>query len=220
MKIYRELEVRCASETELATLLEALDARVRRPWARDPLPEERSRGLGVDFICYTRAAAPGMPAASLFLSREGCSAKVTNIVPLEVGELSVEQYNRLLEEFYISFVEPLNHDRAQIDWTPGELSLDELLGPDVAGLLRSFSSAANKSTSASHPRDRERWNRFVIAAHEAGRDMDPDLLVSWLMQEGWPDSAAYELVVQFEQARSILADFEASRRAGPLHASR
>jgi hypothetical protein len=51
----------------------------------------------------------------------------------------------------------------QIDATEAHQNLEDWTSADAARKLRVFSTAANKSTGASHPTDQRRWFDFIIA---------------------------------------------------------
>lgn len=71
--------------------------------------------------------------------------------------------------------------------------------------LESFSRLANKSTLAGHPRDEERWFRFLCLAHKANKQMDVDLVIKSLEDLRWSNDDAYRLGLQFEFSQSLLS---------------
>ncbi|MBD1864238.1 MULTISPECIES: hypothetical protein [Trichocoleus] len=76
-------------------------------------------------------------------------------------------------------------------------------------LLLTFSLAANKSAAASHPLDRQRWHRFVTAAHKENADLDSLILQNWLIKdENWPEGLALKLSNEYELSRDLLAFYD------------
>lgn len=86
------------------------------------------------------------------------------IVPTEFGELGITQYNAILADFIERIVRPVaSRFDYQIDATEAHQNLEDWTSADAARKLRVFSTAANKSTGASHPMDQRRWFDFIIA---------------------------------------------------------
>jgi hypothetical protein len=68
---------------------------------------------------------------------------------------------------------------------------------------------ANKSTGASHPKDKERWFEFLISAHRTSARLDADLLARWLSEaEGWPEDTAHALAIDYEFALGLLQKYD------------
>jgi hypothetical protein len=89
---------------------------------------------------------------------------------------------------------------------------EHFLTETAARLLHAFSLMANKSTGAAHPRDRQRWNEFVVAAHRDGCDVGASDLQQLLIEnEGWSEEKAVELSLLFEHEISLLNVYDESR---------
>lgn len=71
--------------------------------------------------------------------------------------------------------------------------------------LESFSKLANKSTLGGHPRDQERWFRFLYLAHKADKQIDVDLVIKSLEDLRWSNDDAYRLGLQFEFSQNLLS---------------
>jgi len=79
------------------------------------------------------------------------------------------------------------------------------MSAETATCLRNFSHLANKGTGSAHPSDRQRWNAFVLSAHETGSNLDASMLARWLMEvEDWPSEVAEQLAVEYEYGRELL----------------
>jgi hypothetical protein len=133
--------------------------------------------------------------ATLFLqaSSEGSVCSVTNIVP-PAGELSAQEYNRILQAFYEECVQ----DKAQsycldVHLSRENVQLEDTLSPENMRLLRQFVDKANKSTGSSYPSDYERWVTFIGASVRDREILDADLLRLWLMEQGFPGDVATDL---------------------------
>ncbi len=163
-------------------------------------------GRRADIMAFRRDAVDATPAGILSLWGEGDELKVVNIVPTEIGELGIHNYNVLLQDFFSRFVAdaaaglPL-----KIELTKPHQSLDDWMPEQAAQALRLFSAAANHSSGSSHPLDRARWYDFLVKVHGASHDLDSDRLARWLHEEGeWGLDAAHDLASEFEFAMGLL----------------
>ena len=191
-------------------LRRALLGRVVLPWRRAEEKEKqlsRSAGEDTDILAFQREAGDGLAAATLFLWSRPDGYKVSNIVPLEVGDLGYTRYNAILHDFQQRIAEPAAQQVGfQVKTTPACQSLEDWLSPKAARALQLFSRAANKSTGSSHPLDRERWFQFLIEAHLANRPLDTRTLARWLAKvEGWDDENANELAIEYEFGLELLS---------------
>jgi hypothetical protein len=188
----------------------AVDGHLVRPWSHAADIEE-SPVLARRYRVFRRDEVGDVPAALLHLLDDGHRIYVANIVPTEVGELSIGQYNEILVEFAERFG----------DEAARQCGLEALLGSDVVDVgaeldeatfkrLIAFSRAANRATGSSHPMDRERWHDFMILLHRSGRELEPSVLQEFLMLDGWSESVAWDLVLQYEFGMGLLRRVGAS----------
>jgi hypothetical protein len=156
-----------------------------------------------------------LQSATLWLGSEGNGYAVSNIVPLDpkVGKLSYREYNEILQDFEFQMAA---HAAVKagftVERTTPKESLDHWASPNTAEALRTFSRMANKSTGSSHPLDKERWYKFIIAAHgDQHLKLGTHKLARWLFEvEGWRDEKASELVIEFEFGLSLLREYDKS----------
>lgn len=164
-----------------------------------------------DVLALERADSIGFPGVSLWMySNEDGSYRVTNIVPLESGELGVTGYNAALHDFFQSVIEPARA-RAPItaELTGASVSIVDWAGEPSAKALEIFSTLANKLTGRSHPKDGQRWLNFLMEAHRAKSSLTGDQLVRWLIEaESWPVEVAYELASEYDLSRNLLKLYE------------
>ena len=131
---------------------------------------------------------------------------MSNIVPTEASELTYDQYNLALENFYENIVLPAIEGSAiTADLTSNQISVGSVAGEDVEKALMRFSNLANKSTGSSHPLDRNRWFEFLILAHESESNLYADLIIRSLVELGWSDEKAIQLGIEFEFAKDLLS---------------
>jgi hypothetical protein len=143
---------------------------------------------------------------------------VSNIVPLGKHNLSDEEYNQVLGEFESRFLEPLSRGSAvRPEILPARTRLEDYLSPEAARLLRAFSAA---NCTSLHASDRQRWQQFLVRAHQEESIMDAAFLEEWLASEGWPEEARANLAREYESARQLLWSYdEEQRRAMPTPAN-
>jgi hypothetical protein len=218
MEIFRDLFIH-ADAGRMSALVESVEHAPAAGWPRDHAAEERIRrspfGTGAAF-CFTREAKvePG-PATLVLSEREPGVFHVSNIIPLSKHELSRTEYNRLLEEYFeVSLRPAAEREGLTVELTESRAELEHWMTAATAAKLRSFSACANKATGSAHPRDRERWNEFVLSAHRDGSRMDAATLRRWLVEaEGWPAEVADQLAVEYEYGRELLTFAEGHRRS-------
>ncbi len=210
MRAHQELTIFGPTE-ELKALPGVIETRLSDGWSRNRAQEADLRpNSTADLYCFHRDTKPPRPAADLWLSLNDGELRVSNIVPSYGRYLSYGDYNEILNEFADKYLFPAARDLGlRVLLTGANLDIRALLSPSVAEALVEFSRNANKMTRASHPRDKERWESFVIAAHRAGAELDSATLRRWLIEEEhWPPDAADDLSIEYDQARSILEEYD------------
>jgi hypothetical protein len=80
--------------------------------------------------------------------------------------------------------------------------------------LQRFSAAANKGIGSSRSGDREKWNDFVLSAHQERSSLSPATLKRWLIEiEGWSPEVADQLAIEYQSGRELLSYAEGHRRS-------
>lgn len=217
MEVFRELAVN-GTDDQILALVEAASARLPEGWIRDSEAEAEfsalggASGGGRGFAFSRRAESEGRPAAGVFLLSEDGEMRVVNIVPLEKSQLSIAEYNEVLEEFEAAAFRPAAEALGlRVKLTAADAGPTAWMSPDAADLLRRFSILANMSTGASHPLDRRRWHGFIIATHRERARLDASTLGRILVEvHGWPAGRASDLACEYETARELLKDYDES----------
>jgi hypothetical protein len=213
MKVFKELAAAGPPE-KLASLVETMATGTPKRWRRDLAAESRLRDLTLPTdppgFAFTRDATPTEPRSGIFLMLEHDHLRVTNIVPRESGELSIDQYNAILDDFASSILRPAAIGAGvKIEESSAEADLTRWVTPTAAELLRRFSGAANKATGSSHPMDFRRWAAFLIQTHRDRSELDAETLARWLVEElGWSPEVANRLVREFEFGRELLRAYD------------
>ena len=106
------------------------------------------------WFAFTREAGEDEPKIGLSLAHERGRLHVPNIVPLDAGDLSIDQYNRILDEFEDTVRTHVPPDsELDVRVTSDRAAITDWVSSDAADLLKYFSTLANMSTGAGHPLD-------------------------------------------------------------------
>lgn len=159
-KVFRDLTV-YGDPAVLDSVVRGIEAEPADGWYRDRERKARQRRPGgQSAFCFVRRSSSEFPAIALLMHVKGCSLSVTNIVA-DGRELSCDEYNAILAEFYLKFLNPAASEAGlAMELSPDEQSLEGVFGWQASELLRSFSRCANKSRT--HPADLRRWMEFLV----------------------------------------------------------
>lgn len=188
------------------TITECLRSRSGAGWARSET-REKSINAAPDLYCFECEPRSGRPGATVWVSTkdDGTVLYDTTIVPTDTDELSIDECNVVLRSFVAEMLEPCVADLGvHVDTSGDTLDLRDHMSKQVEESLRQFSSAANRATGSLHPMDRERWFRFIIAAHNERADWQSGDLEGWLRGEGWSEEKVSELASEYEFGRELL----------------
>ncbi len=206
MKTFRDLYLHL-NGVDMSDLANKLTNQCQPPWSRNKDKEDHLGILEGPPLCFERNLSP---SAALFLYQQDKDTwYVSNIVPTSTSELSYDEYNKVLEDFLNSIVEPvINNTTVKAEMTRDEITIGSVAGEEVEKALASFSLLANKSTGSSHPSDRKRWFNFLVLANKSASDLGADLVYRALMEQGWSDEQANKLAGQFENANDLLTYYQ------------
>ncbi|MGB8413806.1 MAG: hypothetical protein WCE23_13370 [Candidatus Binatus sp.] len=213
MQMFRDLSVFCEPGS-LDSLMSQIETSLTHGWSRDRMRESKlSRLYRKPVFCFLRTSDEEIPATVLVMTTQRFGASVCSIVP-DGRDLSCDQYNSILTEFYLRFLHPAASQNGLItELSSDELGIEEGLGAKAARLLKAFTDTANKS--AMQPGDRSRWFAFLISLHCRPRCSDySGLLADWLLKEGWSRDETSKLVCEWEFARDLLPAYDDHRFSG------
>lgn len=214
IEVFQDLHLRTRSAS--VSIRDLILGQLRSPWSHDVEREKEVKSHALkeeDVIVLVRESFDGIEESRLVLWQDEDGYRVANIVPRKVGELGITKYNAILQDFVSRIAEPATKQGGfLLAKTQRWQTLEDWLESEPAASLRRFSSLANKSTGAAHPRDQERWYEFLIEAHRASASLDSERLARWLSEvEGWPSEIASELAIDYEFARGLLEKYDNSR---------
>lgn len=206
MKTFRELYVHL-NGIDIDNFSNLLEKASKEPWVRREDKENTLGDIDEKPICFEALRGSCVSPAALFIfPKEDGLLWVSNIVPTEESELTYDQYNFVLENFYEDVVLPaINGTGVTADLTSDQISIGSVAGDAVEKSLIRFSNLANKSTGSSHPLDRKRWFEFLVLVHEAKVDLYADMVIRSLVELGWSEEKAIELGIQYEFAEDLLS---------------
>ncbi len=155
--------------------------------------------------------------------RDWC-IKVVNIVPLMKDQLSIQEYNSVLDLFFEEVIAPNKEKFIGLTvFGPESDVFDPLkyISEDALKKLELFCNLANKTTGSSHPSDEERWFDFICQTVDDNQTFDYDTLYRFLMDEeywgrkepnfigamgrfAWSEELASELASEYENYVRLL----------------
>jgi len=191
-----------SSSLPLPELVWLLARKATGGWRRDRGREKAERGLGglEPGYCFLLQSAQAHPPVALWLEkRSPRSLRVRNIVRQEMGKLSVQQYNSILDSFRRDVVRPAAGHEHRIRCSVSK-RLPKM--PPVIG--RYYRAWINTPALLGHPGDEERFYKFVKACVHYG-NKNKRRGGGWLRKYLQED-----LVGKFEQAylESTIAEAE------------
>ena len=225
MKIYKEL---CfyGSEEDFRAFANGVSKYIPSDWGSPKI------NPNADQLVFAYLGLKEEPA-HLYLCKSKYQDKpcyrVTNIVPTKVNDLSIEQYNRILDIFYRDIITPYVKDGIplQVD-EPTSDRFDPLtvISEEALSKLAYFSNMANKSTGYSHPCDMQRWFDFICQTVEDGRIFDIETLANFLQDKEywgtgkagtgfsstWTEDMAWELASNYEMSCDLLQYYRGEGR--------
>ncbi|SJM89456.1 conserved hypothetical protein [Crenothrix polyspora] len=190
----------------LDTFIEQLTKNCGKSWKRAFEREENARYFNEKAFAFEYIGGNGLPNAGLTLfEKEPSIWYVPNIVPIESGQLNVDEYNKILVDFKASLVDSaIQNTSIKVELTKDQVFLEDIVGKEAADALKRFSVAANKSSGNSHPCDKKRWFEFLVLAQKSGKNLYPNILESTLIEQGWSGEWAHDLALEFEHDQELL----------------
>jgi hypothetical protein len=189
-------------------LSQALKAAVTQPWSYVGV-REPDFVVGGKSVSFAYRGGP-LPDANLSLAWYDGKATIGNIVPTAFGQLTMSQYNRLLDDFHDNHVLPIATEmKLSVEVSKGARDIADWLSPLAKQKLESFSLLANKGSGSSHPSDHQRWQEFIVQAHLEEAKLPSDVLRRWLIEElHWPETVASDLEAEFTDGIELLERYD------------
>ncbi len=205
MKTFQNLYI-ALNGYDIESLIEQLTKSCGRNWKRAVDREKNAKYFGEKAFAFEYIEKSALPNAGLTLfEKEPGVWYVPNIVPIESGQLSVDEYNKLLIDFKEALVDSaVQNTSIKVELTKDQVFLEDILGNEAVDALKRFSSGANKSTGHAHPCDEERWFEFLLIAQKIEKKQVSEVLEATLKEQGWSEEWAHELACEFEYSEKLL----------------
>ena len=208
IEVMQDLHLHCSQDQE-TYFRGALDRQSTPPWRHATEKEKELAETSSNipqYLMFERTREDDLAAAAVALCKSSDGYRVVNIIPLEVHQLGVTAYNDLLNDFIDRVVVPASNEfQFDFRYTERRQTLTDWISEDAATALHKFSLAANKSTGAGHPSDRQRWFEFLSAVYKNHTKLDTELLGRWLVEvEDWPPEMADDLVDKYQYSMDFL----------------
>ncbi len=118
-----------------------------------------------------------------------------------------DEYNTVVQDFHDLFAGPAAQATGvTVELGRTEFQIEDFLSASTARLLHEVSESRLRMFRI----DRERWNRFLTAAHSEDTSLDGPTLYRWLVEnEKWPEYDALNLSDEYEHARELLGVYQA-----------
>ncbi|WP_407829344.1 hypothetical protein [Shewanella algae] len=209
MKTFKDVFIKIDDKL-IINFISEVTKNLERPWSRSYESEENSKYLGEISFSFKRAGDNTLPEAGLSIFREEKNNwYIPNIVPLEQSQLSYDEYNNIITDFYNSCLKPVALDlKIDIELTSDALTAEDILGDEANTLLEKFSSLANKSTGSSHPSDQKRWFAFIVETCRKQKYVNSFDLARVLSEQGWSENSVQKLTTEYEFARDLIKYME------------
>lgn len=185
MKIYRELYFK-GSPKQLSKFVKEIEKYALGDWSF-----KKENGHSKDYLFFDyegEMVDKARVCIHLGDDIEKGEIKVVNIVPISKDELTVDEYNSVLLQFYNDIIKPYKEQNTEINISqPSDDSFNptSIISEEALEKLELFCNAANKSTGSSHPYDKERWFDFICQTVDDGKMFDYSTLSNFLSDESY-----------------------------------
>lgn len=220
MKKHRELKI-SGNKAALKKFLKTLKNNLPDGWINkkeNEISYSKTVNLSQEEVgCFESPNINGK-VTFIWLLLENDILRITNVVPGEVGELSIEEYNRFVKEFHDQCLsQTIIPSDIEIYLSPSDVSIEEIAGEETAQKLKAWAYSANPSTGNTHPSDQEKWKDFLFTAFINNSNLDSYTLERWLVEEmGWKNyDTITKLIVDYEYGLDLLK-YEKYRKSPSL----
>lgn len=194
MKTYRELYFKGSSE-ELCKFINEIENYTADDWS-----SRKGNSDLKDYIIFNYDGEK-VDKASIYIYTKDYEKDneimVNNIVPDVKAELTIDEYNEVLLQFYNDIIKPYKENNPNIDIQEpsGDLfNPIDFISEESLKKLESFCKLANKSTGSYNQSDRERWFDFICQTVDDGKMFDSYVLANFLSDESYWGKKPDELI--------------------------
>lgn len=202
--------------SELASVRQMLIDTAQVPWTHD----EEGQSGDPNFTVFRHHGNDAHSSVRLRLRQSNSGFDVSSINPQGFEDISVQQYNDLLQDFAEIVVTPaIKHNGAAMTLSNKRQSPIDWFKPNAAYALHKFSINKDKKVDYLDPGDKNRWMNFLISAHGSDfADSVFDNLEQWFRHsEGLSDDLSHSLSVDLRSSAKLLRYYDKALSNG--HAS-
>lgn len=170
-------------------------------------------GLNLNQVLTFKTPKISGAVAYVWMVADDSELRITNITPNQSGQLSIEQYNAILDEFFVNVIKPSINEFYQVIVSSDSKTIEDYAGSEVSKKLKIWINAANKSTLNTNHFDFERWASFVIEAHKYDSALNTTELEKYLIEEiNIPDDdLVSKILIDYEYGRDLLKEYDRYR---------
>lgn len=185
MKKYKELSF-FGDKNALDRFKQIASSFARGEWKYN---ESVNTGDYIDFTYLGKKAEPS--DVLIFYGKETWRdgyVKVINIIPLNKNQLTIEEYNQVLDLFFEEVIFANKEELSDIKIigpSSDEFNPLDCISEKALEKLVKFCDMANKTTGSSHPCDEERWFDFICQTVKDKQIFDYDTLLRFLMDKSF-----------------------------------
>lgn len=213
MKRFKDLYIDCTQEEARAFFSRSLELTNEPTLTSWEIGKEAMARLQ-DNICFIEGlyscttyvdAGKNIASVTLVYTKKERRIWLSNIVPCQVNELTIDQYNSIFDIFCREIVVP-SVGELKFTITTDTYTAIDVMSPETWKLLDCFNTSANRTSL--HPNDTQRWHLFVISAFENNNGPDPSTLGRVLHEQlGWTEEQTMRLVTQYEDEIALLREY-------------
>jgi len=193
MKKYKELSILLIESYDKT--IGILTSLIGENWQRNKESEENLFSIsGTKQICIDYIGK-SIPKCKVWLNKNETGYYITNIIPQNKSELSIDEYNLIVDTFE---KEVLSSSTFKYNLSKAEITLEDLLTGESCKKFRKFSRTSNRSTGIAHPSDEKKWLEFVYSTLKNDEYLAQDDLRFFLLEDGWDEQTAGELSLDYE----------------------
>lgn len=226
MKSYQDLQLlQGFKEKEKLDFLRKIKERLPKNWIYQKTlldNYEKNSGLSAKTLLVVLSPEIKSKKANIWLRANENAIEVINIVPENSNELNYEEYNTILNEFLDKCILSIpGYENIPFEMSLDDISIQEILPPNVYQLLSQWEIGCNKDTGNTHPIDETRWMDFLIGLHKAynydfnyPKENFIEIFKRWLLEEKteWRnrEDIAYKLIGDLEYGLDLLERYDSN----------
>jgi len=217
MKQYQELSITIDDDSQ--SLIEKITQNLSCGWERDKKSEQSLFSTSkIHQFCF-KLKSEHKDNCKLWMVERDKKFVVTNIVPIEKQELSITEYNVLINDFVNSCLasSSIKHSLTKDDvalsdissginysLTKDDVALSDILSKDSSQKFYTFSRTANKATGNAHPHDQKKWFDFLYSMVTHKENIGTNEIIYFLCEDGWDKQMAFDLAMGMEHEYSSM----------------